>query len=327
MGFLSVSSLLSKRGGAVNVYPWSEQTGTWSETPSYSYAPEFEVHDDLIYPWSDELDIGFSQDLGGGWGVDVTWTWEHSQNMFEDDEVNLIWNEEGTEVVGSRDGTGDTRYRLRTPDEAYTDYTALEVSANRQFNENWGMLASYTWSRAYGQFRDDINYDLASGTMDIASQMDEEVGLLPYDIPHSFKVAGSYRRPDRWELGDRFALGYLLGWNTQASSGYKYRPIHWNSYYGGYNNYEQPLDGSYELPMWAQTDLKAGFTLVGGPTSWDITVECFNLFNSRTVTGVYTEATGPDGQPTLDEEGNALFGQPASRQSPRYLQLGLRGEF
>ena len=47
----------------------------------------------------------------------------------------------------------------------------------------------------------------------------------------------------------------------------------------------------------------------------------------REVTWVDTDVDEADGTIRVDDEGNPAFGQALSRQSPRFFQLGLRGEF
>lgn len=330
-GFLEISSLLGKRQGGYSVYGWDDRAndgaGGWSDTPQYSVASQFLVHDDLRTPFSDEFDIGVERDMGNGLAVGATFTYEETHNLFEDDEVNLIWSEDGTEVIGSRDGTGETYYRLRTPDEIYSAYTSVEFVANKQFDEKLGMGASYTWSRTQGMYRDDASYGLASASFDIDPQIQYERGLSDYDVPHNVKFFGSYRDPYLKQLGEKTALGALLGWNFRMRSGYPYRPSYYTDYYGGWYTFKGSNDGSYRLPVFQQTDLKGGITLAQGKTTWDLTLECFNVFNNRGVTSVATAFDNPDGTVRTDENGDALFGQLNSRQSPRYFQLGLRGEF
>ena len=327
-GFLEISSLLAKSQGGYDVYDWDGRTGDWSETPSSgSTADLFLVHDDLKTPFSDEFDIGFERDLGDGWALGSTLTYEETHSLWEDDEVNLIWNEEGTSVIGSRDGTGTTYYRLRTPDEAFNQYTSLETQANKQFNDKWGMLASYTWSRAYGMYRNDVSQGLASFSFDIDPQIQYERGLSSYDVPHNVKIAGSYKEQQKWELSDKTAIGYLFGWSFEMSSGYAYRPTYYTDFYGGWYTYKNSLDETWRLPAYSRADFKTGLTLAQGQTTWDLTLECFNAFNSRTVTSVSTVYDDPDGSVRVDEHGAITFGSVNARQSPRYFQLGLRGEF
>ncbi len=322
--FLSVASILAKDLNGGGYYPWTGDE--WSDEPSYAFADNFLKHPDLKTPVSDEFDLGVSRDLGGGWLVDVNFSYEMTRNLFEDDEVNLIWNDDGTQIVGSRDGGGEATYRLRTPDEAFMNYTSLEFSGSRQFDEHWGMFGSYTWSRSYGRARDDQNQGLASAGMDITQQNPLEVGLMPYDVPHNIKLAGSWRDEGLWEIGKARA-GLLMGWNFSMASGYPYRAVYWNDAYGSWNNYQEGITGDYRLPAVSSLDLKAGMSLGAGRSDWALTVECFNVLNDRTITAVETAYDDPGGGPYLDPNGNPWFGQPVARQQPRNFQIGLRATF
>ncbi|MGC6509822.1 MAG: TonB-dependent receptor [Myxococcota bacterium] len=326
-GFLQVGDILAKDLGGYATYNWDDRTGNWSETPTQEVGEDgFLVHDDLKTPYSDEFDFGVTRDVGSGWALGSTFTYEQTNNLWEDDEVNLIWNESGSDVIGSRDGTGTTYYRLRTPDEIYMKYTSIELVANKQFDEKWGMISSYTWSRAYGMDRGGSG-SLASGAFDTSTQIPYEEGLLNYDTPHVLKLAGSYRDPKRVRIAKKMGLGYLAGWNFNYRSGYAYRPVLFNNYYGGYFNYDRSLDGSYRLPAVSNLDLKAGLTFAVGQRTLDATVECFNVFNSREVTSVRTDMVDASGNPITLDDGTLAFGSAVQRQAPRYLQLGLRGEF
>ncbi|MDP6932649.1 MAG: hypothetical protein QGG40_07010, partial [Myxococcota bacterium] len=257
------------------------------------------------------------------WRGKASSSFSAASDFWEDDEVNLIWDEDGSTVIGSRNGTSEAIYRLRTPDDVYTQFTSLEFSANKMFEDKWGMLSSYTWSRAYGTNDD----HLATGNLDIPEQRQFEEGVLSFDRPHAIKIAGSYRDPYAWDLGDRQKLGMLFGWYFRMYSGLPYRPLYYNEYYGGWYNYGQINDGRYRLPAYSQMDLKGGLTLASGESTWDLTVECFNVFNDRTITDVEWTYADTDGSIYTDDDGDSLFGSPLDRQDPRYFQLGLRGEF
>ncbi|MCB9780107.1 MAG: TonB-dependent receptor [Alphaproteobacteria bacterium] len=325
-GYLEIASILSDTDGGYTTYNWDGNNDQWLPGGESS-SSLFLVADDLKTPRSDEFDIGISRDVGDGWGLDLNFVYEAFRNRWEDDEVNLIWNDEGTDVIGGRNGKTEAIYRLRTPDEVFTNYTSMEFTANRQFDEHWGMVGSYTYSRTYG-FLQGNDASLASGAFDNPTQNEVDVGLQPYDIPHSFKVAGSYRDPEAIRLGKDTELGFLFGWNVAARSGYPYRKLYYNNYYGDWSNAKDPIDGTYRLQMFTKTDLKAGLTLDVGRTTWDLTAECFNVFNDRTVTSVDTRYGAADGQGVLvDSDDEPYWQRVTARQNPRYFQFGLRGEF
>lgn len=325
-GYLAVADTLSDTDTGYATFNWDPNREEW--TPAgQSGAGYFLAADDLKTPHSDEFNVGISRDVGDGWGLDLGVTYEETNNRWEDDEVNQIWNADGTQVIGGRNGSTSAVYRMRTPDEVFNQYTSIEVQANRQFDENWGMVANYTWSRTYG-FLQSNTTALASGTFDNYTQNDDDVGLQPYDTPHAFKIAGSYRDNDALPLSESTSIGFLTGWNMEATSGTPYRKLYYNDYYGGWYNAKDKIDGTYRLPMYSRVDLKAGLTIAVARTTWDLTVECFNVFNDRTVTDVDTRYGAQDGQGMyVDDDGDAYWGRPEQRQKPRYFQLGLRGEF
>ena len=226
-------------------------------------------------------------------------------------------------MVGYRNGVNEAIFRIRTPDEAFTEYTSIELTTSRQF-DNFGLIGSYTWSKAYGT----NDSQFATGTFDIPQQAPYETGLLSYDRTHAVKVAGSWRDPETLQLSDNVSLGFLAGWNFQMYSGFPYRPIYYNNYYQDWVNYGNALDDTYRTPAYSQTDLKGGLTVKVGEAKFDLTAEVFNAFNDRTVESVETTYGNEtnDGVYT-DDDGYPLFGKPLTRQDPRYFQLGLRGEF
>ncbi len=325
-GYLVIADTLADTDTGYTTYNWDENREEWIEGGA-STAGYFLLADDLKTPHSDEFDVGITRDLGDGWGLGLTFVYEETNNRWEDDEVNQIWNEDGTNVIGGRNGSNSAVYRMRTPDENFNQFTAVEVQANRQFDDNWGMIANYTWSKAYGFYQGNTTA-LASGVMDNYTQNDVDIGLQPYDVPHNFKVAGSYRDPEALGVSDTMALGFLAGWSQEISSGFPYRKLYYNNYYSSWSNAKDPIDGTYRLPMYARTDLKVGLTLAAGRTTWDLTAECFNVFNNRTVLDVDTRYGDVDGEGVYtNASGEPYWGEPEARQSPREFQFGLRGEF
>jgi hypothetical protein len=321
-GFLGVSDLMNSNPQGYAGYSWDAETGDWATEPDYVVSGRNLVHSDIKNPYSDEIDVGVAQQLGEDWAIDVVGVYEKAQNFWEDDEVNLIWNDEGTDVIGYRNGVNETLYRIRTPDDVWTKYTSLELVLTKRFSDNFGVLASYTWSRSTGT----NSADQATGVLDVPQQKEFETGILDYDIPHYLKASGSYTKPDVASVG-RMDVGYTLGWNSWARSGYSYRPLAWNDYYSDYTNYVTPADGRYRLPMFAQTDLRAVIELSLASeddepaASWQLGVECFNVFNDRTPTNVNVEY---DPEATTADQ---VFGQVTDRQSPRTFQILARGEF
>lgn len=326
-GYLEVSSLLAKEAGGYSIYLWDERTGDWGAEPYTSVAPAFLKHDDFRNPYADKFNFGLSRNLGDGWGVESTFIYEASHNYWEDDEVNLVWNEDGTDVIGYRNGTAEDLYRLRTPDEVFTEYTSLELAFNRQFDDNWGLIGSYTWSHTYGIDKGN-GTSLATSTFDNPEQYDEEIAVLGYDRPHAVKVAGSYQEPGLISITDTTSIGLVTGWDFRFYAGTPLRRVSYNDYYQGWNNfYGGDEDGRFRTPAYSNTDIKFGISLNTARAAYELTAECFNVFNNRSVTAFDTTYTDENGEIATDSNGDTLWMKPLGYDDPRYFQLGLRGEF
>lgn len=326
-GYLAVSDLLAGKSSGYSYYYWDDEAGDWGTEPALSVAPVFLKHSDFKNPYADKFNVGISRNLGGGWGVDTTFVYEESHNYWEDDEVNLIWNDDGTEVIGFRNGDAEDLYRLRTPDEVFSQYTSLEVAFSRQFDDNWGLIGSYTWSHTYGLDKGN-GTGLATGSLDNPEQYDEEVAVLGYDRPHALKLAGSYQEDAVITLGERTSLGLVTGWDFRFYAGTPLRRISYNAYYDDWNNfYGGDGDGRFRSPTISNLDLKFGVSLTQGRAHVELTAECFNVFNYRPVTTFDTTYTDEEGAIATDSDGDTLWLKPLAFDDPRYFQFGLRAEF
>ena len=321
-GFLYIADLLMSRSQGWALYYWDDETDAWDTEASMSSASTFLAHTDLKPPVSDEWNLGLTQAMSDNFAFDVTWIHKFARGFWEDDEVNQIWNEEGTDVIGTRNGVNEAIYRLRTSDTRYTKFDALEFSVNGDF-ENWWLAGSYTWSKAVGTNDDQV----ATMLMDVTPQIQYEDGYLSYDRTHAVKFYGTKQRDDLWQLGNASA-GYLLGWSFKLYSGSPYRKLYYNDYWSDWINYDSTNDGTLRMPAYSKTDLRAGLTFNSGGRTFALTADCFNVFNDRSVTSVNTIYGDDDGEGVyLNSDGEPLFGQPLSYQSPRTFRIGMRGEF
>lgn len=326
-GYLAVSDLLAKKTGGYSVYYWDDRANDWSTEAASSTSPTFLQHTDLKNPYSDKFNFGIARNLGDGWAIESVLVYESSHNYWEDDEVNLIWNDEGTDVIGYRNGEAESLFRLRTPDEVFSNYTSVEFSASKQFTENWGMIGSYTWAHTSGLDKGN-DTSLATVTMDNPEQYDESVGVLSYDRPHALKIAGSWQQPDLWSVGDKTSFGVVTGWDFRFYSGTPLRRLSFNQWDQGWSNYYGgDEDGRYRTPASSETSLKLGLSMSRGKAEVELTAECFNVFNDRTSNGFDTTYTDENGDIATDSDGDALWMTPLSYNDPRYFQFGLRAEF
>jgi hypothetical protein len=189
------------------------------------------------------------------------------------------------------------------------DYDAVEVTVDKRFSHNWGLQASYRWSRLYGTYegfyRDDNGqsdpgitslYDFptndpsytAIGVPGFGYRGDVRylgnlgAGPLPLDRPHQAKFFGNYS----------FGFGLNLGAGVSLSSGKPLTPMASNpnlNYQNGGEIPEAPrlgiqtVDGLKTHPFQSEFSAHADYSLRLGKGRLIFLVDVFNLFNQKTV--------------------------------------------
>jgi outer membrane receptor protein involved in Fe transport len=238
-------------------------------------------------------------------------------------------------------------------------YDAVELTMDRRFANNWGVQASYRWSRLWGTFEGAYRDDNGQSDPGITSLFDFPTndpsytaigvpefgfrgdirflgklgeGPLPLDRTHQFKIYGNYSFP--------FGLNASLG--LQLSSGKPLTPLAANPNINYQNGGEIPecprgcgiqtIDGFKErTPFLTDVNAHVDYRIpLGGRQRIVLLADVFNLFNSQTVLDYdnWTETTfgaeNPNfGFPTT----SVLGGNPPQIQTPRQIRLGARFEF
>jgi hypothetical protein len=112
-------------------------------------------------------------------------------------------------------------------------YHALQVSAERRFNRNWGFLGSYSWSHAIDNtanaFGGADNGPIPQDRRDRSADR----GNSGFDMRHRLIFATNYILPigrgQRWDLGNSLANNLLGGWQMNliwtAQTGLPYTPV------------------------------------------------------------------------------------------------------
>lgn len=318
-GFLVIADLLRKSGTSFASLPWDEEAQAFSEEAQFAAAGTFLVHEPLKNPYSDEINIGIDRQVVPRLRVGALLVYKQAFRFWEDDDVNLIWNADGTAVIGSRDGSGEAIYRMRTPTSSFSRYTSLELTVNKQYANNWTLLGSYTLSRAYGS----QSADQATASLDVPEQRQYEIGLLDFDVTHVLKLSGTWDYADLVSVG-RTGIGPFFGWNAIAQSGVPYRPVFFNPTTSSFDLVDRAQDGSFRLPWISSVDAMVGAQFeYRQRINWELGLNFLNLLNTRTFTDVRTDV-----DEDLDlEHPDQTFGTPIDRQFPRSVQIVVRGEF
>ena len=322
-GYLEVSSFVNRTSLAGEYYMWDADNHRWNTDGSRAATPTSELaHYDVVPANTDEFVIGFEREIQKDLAADLTFIHRMYHNWYEDDEINLIWNGDGTNVIGTRTGEDTWYYRLRTPAEAYRRYYALEFTVRKNLSDNLQLMGSYTYQRTEGN-----TAYLFSADFDQPMQRWYEDGIMGIDRPHVIKMQGAYDNPSRFKITDKFSIGYGVGFVFYLQSGYPYNKYYYNSYWQGISDLRQRRGTEYRLPASSGLDLRLTLKLTIVATQIDLVVVMDNLFNSREITSVYQWATDENGDIYVDDRGDSIFAKPITRQFPRQVRFGLRVHF
>jgi hypothetical protein len=303
---LSISSFLDKNGLGRKLYldpGFFSRADINNSYDLYSYSrgqSNYESTQKLTVPRTYTLNAGFEVLLGSATKVGIEGTAKWFRNLWEDDEVNYIWNGRGTNTIGVINGVQSNFFRLRTPNIGARNYYSLTLKLQRSMFRNLLLDIHYTMSMTRGLTETQI-----TAALDNPTQEDFEYGWLYADRPHVFKGSAAYR----------FRFGLLVGGTLSIFSGSRFDRKFYNDK-GGYDNFVAAR-GTFDSvnPFWAlNLKLKYGIRLPRGKVN--ITVELYNVTNNRAATGI--------SQGALNSRGEYYA---SGRQGPMELQLGLGYEF
>jgi len=228
--------------------------------------------------------------------------------------------------------------------KAQREYTALELTYDKRFSDNWALYASYTFSRLYGNYSGlassdengrtspNVNryFDHIEDTFD--RNGDRVLGRLGTDRPHQFKGQFIYR----------------FGWDMNASinqyvaSGI---PVTEQASVGASIPFFPYGRGSLgRTPVLSQTDLSLFQDFKVDKLDFQVGLTVLNLFDQSTVTrraNSRTSGSVPVTTATFFAGGwdyealiaanpniqNVQFNQPNQYQAPREVRLSVRIQF
>ncbi len=241
-------------------------------------------------------------------------------------------------------------------------YDAVELTMNKTFADNWGLVASYRWSKLKGNFEGFFRSDNGQSDPSITSLFD-----YPTNDPSYAAVGGPQLgfRGDIRYLGDTLGRGELpndrthqvkiygtrsfsnfnLGAAFNAGSGRPLTALAANPSYSNAGEIPETLRGAgiqtvsvadcsdcgkfqKKSPFETAFDLHADYTMKFGNQRFMLLADVFNLFNHRSPTDYDTFTESSFGSL------NPNFGQPisnatgfASYQAPRQIRIGARFEW
>lgn len=165
-------------------------------------------------PHVDEVSLGFHHEPAEQTLLAVDFNFRRYANMWEDQEVNAIYDATGTRIIGGLNGQKQSILQAVTPASAYRDYKSMDVWVQGTPGR-WDILASYTLSFATGTVSDYFDGYLSNPRFDPFYE-----GPIPDDRRHVFKANVNYRTD--WNMTFGAIAQYHSGnplWESFTNSG------------------------------------------------------------------------------------------------------------
>ena len=294
-----------------------------------------------------EFQIGTDHQLANNMRVGARYVHKELVRAIED--VGILVPGIGEVYYIANPGYGLTTSIAEKPfPKAVRDYDALELTFERRFTSRWGVNASYTYSRLYGNYTGLASADEqnaiggsarlspnVSRSFDVIQQSYNKnaefvYGRLPSDRPHQFKAQLAYQFP--WQM--MAAVNQYIGSGTPKTE-LALVPI---------GNFFMPNDRGNlgRTPTLTQTDLSLSQSFAIGGRSFQVLLNVLNLFDEDTPIKYWTIRNSED-LPVSEEEffsgdfdyetlineveADPAYNQADAFQAGRQVRLGLRFNF
>jgi hypothetical protein len=294
-------------------------------------------------PYTDELQLGYTVQVGSNMTLDATYFNRRTRDIFEDYDLHLYADPTGYASVSGVAGdpnapeslflgydyfgyTGDpgSNFVLGTLEGGKRNFQGLEFVFRKRFADSWQVLSSYNWNDAKGNTNSDGNADFQGDVLFLDPRAPNQYGTQPGLIRHIVKGAGSYTFPFGLQLGA------TATWNSgtvasrtflSSSRNLPLRVPTAQAYlFGGVVDRWLAPDsvGSITNPDWGQIDLRAQYVRNIGQAAAEVFVDLFNVLDNQDALR---------NQDLVAGQGGIAFGEPLRWVQPRRAFLGARIRF
>ncbi len=286
----------------------SEQGFVNTSALMYDIAPRENTnvaHDKLRTPRVDEFLVLLQREIIEDVSVGGNFSYKMTRFLYEPDEVNVIYDEDGSAIIGSRYGDVlNPVARLRTPQIAKRDYMQADVYVDKVMSHRWFARLTYSYVNSVGSSEGAL-----SGSFLNDPQTQYNYGpMFSTDVNHQVKAYASWELPtDPWSQ--------TVGARVEYYSGQPYDRGYWSDVStGSYDLRIRPRGEYGRIPGTWITAIKfqQQFDVRKGKVIAD--VEVTNPFNFA----------GPASYLIYPSENRLVIYE---RQAPFQLQLGLRYQF
>lgn len=311
-GLLTVPSFVGRslEGQTFQFNPASNQYDIFVRSEGGSAATVFQPG--MVAPNMHEVVFGVQREVFADSAVAVDFTFRRRQNMFEDDEQNIIWNEAGDNAIGYRNNDPRPIFSVGTPADAMGQYVGVDFIYEKDLSDGWQAYVTYTLSQLQGTSEGHISY-----TFDNPTNRENEYGFLADDVRHRLRGTLTYDLP----------YGFQVGGTGVYQSGRPLTKLFLNQVYGDFvdkkapsgfdpKNVDDPTDDApFRTPDIFTLNARLAWRLKELTTQdiWLI-ADVFNVLNTRP-------------QDLFEVRNLPEFGQARGRGSPMNAQVAIRYQF
>jgi hypothetical protein len=310
-------------GSPYDQYRFNPETGVYEYERSVAGSSGREITPIDPY-YKDEVSLGVEWQFHTDWALKATGSYWKSEDF--------------PQIAQQHDENGVTFEEIDNTPGAKEERTALSLSVQRRFRNNWMMSASYVFSTIDGNcnYLDNGQCDPVYGADRLFTNDDgvpwshyNRDGELRQSRPHNFKLRGAYS----WQLGKGHSLN--IGGIAYYMSGNVWQP--WELITDDFSGnsvavYMEPR-GSRRIESRQQLDLHLqwAFPIAGQFNGW-VRGEVINATDEQGQIGIAGMAESCN-WPTDNIEGGACTGTPtpsmtsANFQAPRAIRLQIGFNF
>jgi hypothetical protein len=250
-GRIGLADSLSRSGFGVKLFLGEYFNNFTNEAGNdYYYFPVEDtnsIHPDTTAPRAEEFSLGAEREMLSDLAGSVYFTGKFTRNLHAFDELNLFWDQDGYNIIGSGNGGYISYYRLRTPEIAQRNYLRTDIGLRKLRSNRWEAQATYSYTVSRGTV-----LGSPSQFLSVPQQVEYFLnGYLGTDIKHDITAGASWDLPnDPWVT--------RLGATLFMESGYPLSRTYNNGNYGDYGRgyILKSLTGSYARTMtWWELNL------------------------------------------------------------------------
>jgi hypothetical protein len=106
----------------------------------YYYVPVEDnnsIHDTTTAPRAEQFSLGAERELIADLAGSLYFTGKFTRNLHAFDELNLLWDQDGYNIIGSSNGGYVSYYRLRTPEVSQRNYLRTDIGFRKLRSNRW----------------------------------------------------------------------------------------------------------------------------------------------------------------------------------------------